>query len=111
MAVFRGAGVAIVTPFTEDNKVNYEELGNMIDYQIQQGTDAIIICGTTGESSTLSHEEHDECIRFAIEKTNKRSSGLIQSFFCYLFALIIRLMFRFNTWKKVNERTMLFESI
>ncbi len=72
MAVFRGAGVAIVTPFTEDNKVNYEELGNMIDYQIQQGTDAIIICGTTGESSTLSHEEHDECIQFAIERTNKR---------------------------------------
>ncbi len=72
MAIFKGAGVAIITPFTEDNKVNYDELGRMIDYQIEQGTDAIIICGTTGESSTLSHEEHDECIRFAIEKTNKR---------------------------------------
>ncbi|MBQ8639578.1 MAG: 4-hydroxy-tetrahydrodipicolinate synthase [Lachnospiraceae bacterium] len=72
MAIFTGAGVAIVTPFTADDKVNYEELGRMIDYQIENGTDAIIICGTTGESSTLSHEEHDECIRFAVEHTAGR---------------------------------------
>ncbi|MFQ9509664.1 MAG: 4-hydroxy-tetrahydrodipicolinate synthase [Lachnospiraceae bacterium] len=72
MAIFKGAGVAIVTPFTEDNQVNYVELGKMIDFQIENGTDAIIICGTTGESSTLSHEEHDECIRFAVQHTAGR---------------------------------------
>lgn len=72
MAIFTGAGVAIVTPFTADDQVNYEELGRMIDYQIENGTDAIIICGTTGESSTLSHEEHDECIRFAVAHTAGR---------------------------------------
>lgn len=67
MPIFKGAGVAIVTPFTQDDKVNFEELGKMIDFQIAGGTDAIIICGTTGESSTLTHEEHDECIKFAVE--------------------------------------------
>ena len=51
MPIFKGAGVAIVTPFTQDDKVNFEELGKMIDFQIAGGTDAIIICGTTGESS------------------------------------------------------------
>lgn len=72
MAIFKGAGVAIVTPFTEDDQVNYEQLGQMIDYQIENGTDAIIICGTTGESSTLTHEEHDECISFAVRHTAGR---------------------------------------
>ncbi len=72
MSIFKGAGVAIVTPFTQDDKVNFEELGKMIDFQIASGTDAIIICGTTGESSTLSHEEHDACIKFAVEHTAKR---------------------------------------
>ncbi len=72
MSIFKGAGVAIVTPFTQDNKVNFEELGKMIDFQIASGTDAIIICGTTGESSTLSHDEHDACIKFAVEHTAKR---------------------------------------
>lgn len=67
MAIFKGAGVAIVTPFTADDKVDYEALGKMIDFQIENETDAIIICGTTGESSTLTHDEHDECIRFAVE--------------------------------------------
>ena len=67
MAIFKGAGVAIVTPFTADDKVDYEALGKMIDFQIENGTDAIIICGTTGESSTLTHDEHDECFRFAVE--------------------------------------------
>ncbi len=72
MSIFKGAGVAIVTPFTEDDKVNFEELGKMIDFQIAGGTDAIIICGTTGESSTLSHDEHDACIKFAVEHTAGR---------------------------------------
>ena len=72
MPIFKGAGVAIVTPFTQDDKVNFEELGKMIDFQIAGGTDAIIICGTTGESSTLTHEEHDECMKFAVEHTAGR---------------------------------------
>lgn len=72
MPIFKGAGVAIVTPFTQDDKVNFEELGKMIDFQIAGGTDAIIICGTTDESSTLTHEEHDACIKFAVEHTAGR---------------------------------------
>ena len=72
MPIFKGAGVAIVTPFTQDYKVNFEELGRMIDFQIAGGTDAIIICGTTGESSTLTHDEHDACIKFAVEHTAGR---------------------------------------
>lgn len=72
MPIFKGAGVAIVTPFTQDDKVNFEELGRMIDFQIAGGTDAIIICGTTGESSTLTHDEHDACIKFAVEHTAGR---------------------------------------
>lgn len=72
MSIFKGAGVAIITPFHTDGTVNYEKLGELIDFQIENGTDAIIICGTTGESSTLTHEEHLDCIRFAIKKTNKR---------------------------------------
>lgn len=72
MAIFKGAGVAIVTPFNANNEVDYEKLGELIDYQISNGTDSIIICGTTGEASTLTHEEHLECIKFAVEKVNKR---------------------------------------
>lgn len=72
MSIFTGAGVAIVTPMYEDGKVNFNELGELIEYQIGHKTDCIIICGTTGESSTLSHEEHLECIKFAIDKVNKR---------------------------------------
>ncbi|MDD2969064.1 MAG: 4-hydroxy-tetrahydrodipicolinate synthase, partial [Lachnospiraceae bacterium] len=67
MAIFTGAGVAIVTPFHADGKVNYEKFAEMIEYQIAHKTDAIIVCGTTGEASTLSHEEHLECIRFCVE--------------------------------------------
>lgn len=70
--IFTGAGVAIVTPFTDDNKVNFDELGRIIDNQIENGTDAIIICGTTGEGSTLSHEEHAATIDFAVKHTAKR---------------------------------------
>ncbi len=72
MAVFKGAGVAIVTPFTNNNEVNYDKLGELIECQIAAGTDAIVICGTTGEASTLSHEEHLECIRYTVEKVAKR---------------------------------------
>ncbi|MBO5451901.1 MAG: 4-hydroxy-tetrahydrodipicolinate synthase [Lachnospiraceae bacterium] len=72
MAIFTGAGVAIVTPFHEDGRVNYEAFEKQIELQIAGGTDAIIVCGTTGESSTLTHEEHLDVIRFCVEKVNKR---------------------------------------
>ena len=72
MAIFKGAGVAIMTPMTADGEVNYEVLGEMLEAQIAGGTDAIIICGTTGESATLSEEEHSAVIRYAIKKVNKR---------------------------------------
>ena len=72
MAIFKGAGVAIVTPFTGDNKVDFDKLGELIEFQIKEGTDSIIICGTTGESATLTHEEHIECIRYTVAKVNKR---------------------------------------
>ncbi len=69
--VFTGAAVAIVTPFT-DNKVNYEQLGTLIERQIAGSTDAIVICGTTGEASTLTDDEHRECIRYCVEKVAGR---------------------------------------
>lgn len=70
--IFKGAGVAIITPFNEDNTVNFDELAKLIDFNIENGTDAIIITGTTGESATLSDEEHKELIKFAVDYTNKR---------------------------------------
>ncbi len=70
--IFTGAAVAITTPFNLDGSINYEGLGKNIDYQIDNGTDAIVICGTTGESSTMSDAEHRECIKFAIDYTNHR---------------------------------------
>ena len=72
MAIFKGAGVAIVTPMYEDGKVNYDKLEELLEYQIANSTDAIIICGTTGESSTMTHGEHLKTIKFAIDKVNKR---------------------------------------
>lgn len=72
MSIFTGAGVAIVTPMRENGEVNYEALGELIDFQIENSTDAIIICGTTGESSTLTHEEHIDVIKYAVERTAKR---------------------------------------
>lgn len=72
MSLFKGAGVAIVTPMYADGRVNYDKLGELIEEQIALETDAIIICGTTGESSTLSHEEHLECIRYTVDKVAKR---------------------------------------
>ena len=72
MAIFTGAGVAIVTPFKANGEVHFDKLGELIDFQIENGTDSIIIMGTTGEASTLTHEEHIECIRYAVDKTAKR---------------------------------------
>lgn len=67
MAIFEGAGVALVTPMNEDGSVNYAKLKELLEFQIANATDAIIICGTTGEASTLSEEEHLECIRYTCE--------------------------------------------
>ena len=72
MAVFKGAGVAIITPFHQDGSVNYEKFAEQIEYQITNGTDAIIVCGTTGEASTLTHEEHLDVIRFCVKQTAGR---------------------------------------
>lgn len=72
MSIFTGSGVAIVTPFHADESVNYDKLDELIEFQISNGTDSIIICGTTGESSTLSEEEHMDCIKFAIERVKGR---------------------------------------
>lgn len=72
MSIFKGAGVAIITPFHEDGSINYDKLDELIDYHCGNGTDSIIICGTTGESSTLTEEEHMECIKFTIERTKQR---------------------------------------
>ncbi|MBP5268257.1 MAG: 4-hydroxy-tetrahydrodipicolinate synthase [Ruminococcus sp.] len=70
--IFTGAGVAIVTPMNADGSINFDKLGELIEWQIAEGTDAIIICGTTGESSTMGDDEHVEAIRYAIEKVNHR---------------------------------------
>ena len=72
MAIFTGAGVAIVTPFKENGEVDYETFAKNIEYQISNGTDAIIVCGTTGEASTLSHEEHLDVIRYCVKCVNGR---------------------------------------
>ena len=72
MAIFKGAGVAIVTPMKENLDVNYDKLEEMIQYQIDNGTDCIVIAGTTGESSTLTMEEHANVIRAAVEFTKHR---------------------------------------
>ncbi|MDO4295610.1 MAG: 4-hydroxy-tetrahydrodipicolinate synthase [bacterium] len=72
MSIFTGAGVALITPFHEDGSVNYTKLTEILEEQIAGGTDSIIICGTTGEASTLSHEEHIEVIRYTCEVVNHR---------------------------------------
>ena len=69
--IFKGAGVAIITPFTDDG-INFDELGHIIDHQIEHGTDAIIITGTTGEAATMSDEEHKAAIKFAVDHVKKR---------------------------------------
>ncbi|MCM1090885.1 MAG: 4-hydroxy-tetrahydrodipicolinate synthase [Muribaculum sp.] len=72
MAIFTGAGVAIVTPMKANGEVNFEKFGELIEFQIKNGTDAIIVCGTTGEASTLTHEEHLETIKYCIDKVAGR---------------------------------------
>lgn len=72
MAIFKGAGVAIITPFHEDQTVHYEKLAEIIEEQIAGGTDSIIICGTTGESSTMTSEEHLSVIRYCCKVVDKR---------------------------------------
>ena len=72
MSIFTGAAVAIVTPFYENGEVNYDRFAELIEYQIAHKTDAIVVCGTTGEASTLSHEEHLDVIRYCVEKVNGR---------------------------------------
>lgn len=72
MTIFEGAGVAIVTPFYENGDINFGKLEEYIDFQISNGTDAIIICGTTGEASTMTDDEHLECIKVAVDRTAGR---------------------------------------
>ncbi len=72
MELFRGSGVAIVTPFNDDFTINYDKLGELIEYHISNGTDAIIICGTTGEASILTDEEQVSCVEYTVKKVNKR---------------------------------------
>lgn len=67
MSIFKGAGVAIVTPMKDNGEVNYEKFAELIEFQIANGTDAIIVCGTTGEASTLTHEEHLDVIKYCVE--------------------------------------------
>ena len=69
--LFEGSGVAIVTPF-KDGKINYEEMGKLIEWHIENKTDAIIVCGTTGESATMTDEERKATIKFVVDKVNKR---------------------------------------
>lgn len=70
--IFKGAGVALVTPMNSDGSVNYDELEKLIEFQIKNGTDAIISCGTTGESATLSSQERNDVIEFTVKKVNGR---------------------------------------
>ena len=72
MSIFTGAGVAIITPFNEDGTVNYDAFGEIIEAQIKGGSDAIIVCGTTGESSTMNDEEHIAVIKYCVDKVAKR---------------------------------------
>lgn len=72
MAIFKGCGVAIVTPMGHDESVDYKAFGELIDWQINEGVNAIIVCGTTGEASTLSDEEHVDVCKFCVDRVNKR---------------------------------------
>ena len=72
MAIFEGAGVALITPFKANGEINYDKLEEIVEEQIAGGTDAIIACGTTGEASTMTHEEHLEVIKFVCDVTKKR---------------------------------------
>ena len=76
--IFEGVATALITPMTE-NGVNYEQFGRLIDWQIEQGIDALVIAGTTGEGSTLSDAEHKECITFAVERAALLSLPVMQA--------------------------------
>jgi 4-hydroxy-tetrahydrodipicolinate synthase len=70
--MFKGSCVALITPFNEDGSVNYDDMGKLIEFQIENETDAILICGTTGEASTLTDDEQVNCVKYAVKKINKR---------------------------------------
>lgn len=72
MSLFTGAGVALITPMNADGSVNYDKLAELIDFQVNNGTDSIISCGTTGEAATLTEEEHIDVIRFCVEQVKGR---------------------------------------
>ena len=72
MSIFTGAGVALITPMHEDGSINYDEMERIVNDQISNGTDAIIVCGTTGEASTMTHEEHIETIKACVDMTKER---------------------------------------
>ena len=70
--IFKGSGVAIITPFDENNNINYTKLDQLIDFQMSNNTDAIIVCGTTGESACMSTQEKKELINFTVKKVQRR---------------------------------------
>ncbi|MDR0880303.1 MAG: 4-hydroxy-tetrahydrodipicolinate synthase [Clostridioides sp.] len=70
--LFKGSAVAIVTPFTSDNKVNFDKLGELIEFQLENGTDGIVVCGTTGEATTMTKDEKLDTIKYTVDKVNKR---------------------------------------
>ena len=72
MSIFKGSGVAIITPFTSNNEINYEKLKELIEWQIEEKTDAIVVCGTTGEASSMNKEEKEKVIKFTVDLVNKR---------------------------------------
>jgi 4-hydroxy-tetrahydrodipicolinate synthase len=72
MSIFKGSAVAIITPFKDDSSVNYEKLEELLEWHIKENTDAIVICGTTGEASTMSVEERQKTIKFTVDIVNKR---------------------------------------
>jgi len=72
MSIFKGCGVAVITPMREDGSVDFQKFEEILEWQLAEGIDSIIVCGTTGEASTLDNDEHIEVIRFAVEKVNKR---------------------------------------
>lgn len=85
--IFKGSGTAMITPFSDDDSINYEEIERIIENQIENGTDAIIACGTTAESATLTEQEHLDVIKFVIEKVKGRipviaGTGSNDSKFC-----------------------------
>lgn len=72
MSLFKGSGVALITPFDNNGDIDYDTLEKLIEFQINSGTDAIISCGTTGEASVLTDKEHIECVKFTVDKVNGR---------------------------------------